>query len=225
MFEINDELKQVQNGLINSQSMSNTHTQSNIMRPYSVKSNRTNYTEKSLKDALFHKKYQTETDYSAFPLIERDKKDYGQTLKEFENNLNIFDKERKKKVEQNVKKLKQRVTESIKENKRLGKERGNTFTSINNDVFESSIKKVRIDILKRKAMSHYNSHTRVNNSVLTNKHHTIIHDVDFAEELNEDQDKKNKKVLRPTTVKILKVNDNIRDIEKLDKFQLETEVP
>jgi len=69
--------------------------------------------------------------------------------------LNIFDKERKKKVEQNVKKLKERVNDSIKENKILGKERGNKNTLIgnNNTVFESSIKKVRIGILKRKAMS------------------------------------------------------------------------
>jgi len=43
--------------------------------------------------------------------------------------------------------------------------------------------------------------------------------------LKEDQEKKNKKVFRPTTAKILKVDDNIRNIEKLDKFQLETEVP
>lgn len=69
--------------------------------------------------------------------------------------MNIFDKERKKKVEQNVKKLKERVNDSIKENKILGKERGNKNTLIgnNNTVFESSIKKVRIGILKRKAMS------------------------------------------------------------------------
>jgi len=68
--------------------------------------------------------------------------------------LNIFDKERKKKVEQNVKKLKERVNDSIKENKILGKERGNKNPISNtNTVFESSIKKVRIGILKRKAMS------------------------------------------------------------------------
>lgn len=69
--------------------------------------------------------------------------------------MNIFDKERKKKVEQNVKKLKERVNDSIKENKILGKERGNKNTLIGNTntVFESSIKKVRIGILKRKAMS------------------------------------------------------------------------
>jgi len=144
-------------------------------------------------------------------------------LKEFEHNLNVFDKERKKKVEQNVKKLKERVNESIKENKRLGKERGNTITTTANDVFESSIKKVRIGILKRKAMSNYNSHTRINHS-LVNKNETMLN-ADFPDDLKEDQDKKNKKVFRPTTAKILKVNDNIRNIEKLDKFQLETEVP
>lgn len=37
--------------------------------------------------------------------------------------------------------------------------------------------------------------------------------------------KKNKKVLRPETAKVLKVNDNFKDIDKLNKFQLETEVP
>jgi len=37
--------------------------------------------------------------------------------------------------------------------------------------------------------------------------------------------KKNKRVYRPETAKVLKVNDNFKDIDKLDKFQLETEVP
>lgn len=76
MFEINDELKQVQNGLLSSQSIFNNNTNNNI-RPFSNKSNRTNNTNTviSLKDALFHKKYQPDNDYSSFPIIEQEKKD------------------------------------------------------------------------------------------------------------------------------------------------------
>lgn len=124
MFEINDELKQIQNEVVNSQIMTN-NTQSNfnkssinLNRPFSTKSNRTNNTlaiDMSLKDALFNQKYQVDVDQSTFPLIE--KKDYTKTIKDFERNINTFDKDRKKKVEQNVKKLKDKLKESIKEKK------------------------------------------------------------------------------------------------------------
>jgi len=80
MFEINDELKQVQNGLLSSQSIINNVTNNNNTRPFSNKSNRTYNTNNtntvlSLKDALFHKKYQPDNDYSSFPIIEQEKKD------------------------------------------------------------------------------------------------------------------------------------------------------
>jgi len=71
MFEINDELKQIQNEVVNSQIMTN-NTQSNfnkssinLNRPFSTKSNRTNNTlaiDMSLKDALFNQKYQVDVD-------------------------------------------------------------------------------------------------------------------------------------------------------------------
>lgn len=107
----------------------------------------------SLKDALNNHKQGGDTDYSSFPLIGLDKKDQSKTLKDFERNLNTFDKERKKKVEHNVKKLKDKLKETIKENKILEKVKPTTFYSSKNDVFESSIKKVRCDILKRKTLS------------------------------------------------------------------------
>lgn len=235
MFEINDELKQIQNEVVNSQIMTN-NTQSNfnkssinLNRPFSTKSNRTNNTlaiDMSLKDALFNQKYQVDADQSTFPLIE--KKDYTKTIQDFERNINTFDKDRKKKVEQNVKKLKDKLKESIKEKKLLGKDNALTFYTSKNDVFESSIKKVRCDILKRKSLSNYNSHTRINHSILN-----ITNDSMMIDNMNNNQEnndeinvsKKNKKVYRPETAKVLKVNDNFKDIDKLDKFQLETEVP
>lgn len=235
MFEINDELKQIQNEVVNSQIMTN-NTQSNfnkssinLNRPFSTKSNRTNNTlaiDMSLKDALFNQKYQVDADQSTFPLIE--KKDYTKTIQDFERNINTFDKDRKKKVEQNVKKLKDKLKESVKEKKLLGKDNALTFYTSKNDVFESSIKKVRCDILKRKSLSNYNSHTRINHSILN-----ITNDSMMIDNMNNNQEnndeinvsKKNKKVYRPETAKVLKVNDNFKDIDKLDKFQLETEVP
>jgi len=98
-----------------------------------------------------------------------------------------------------------------------------TINPNKNDVFESSIKKVRIELLKRKTKSNYNSHTRVNNSVVHNKLDLDL--IELNDTDNENTIKKNIKVLRPTTSKVMKINDNIKDIEKLDKFQLEIEVP